>query len=294
MTETGRIVLPDGRWLDLRVSGPADGVPLIFHHGTPGAGVPEPVLERAAHSRGLRLVTASRPGYGDSTPQAGRRVVDVVADMGAVMDEIGARRCLVAGWSGGGPHALACAARLPAAAAVLVIAGVAPFAADGLDWLAGMGEDNVAEFSAVLKGEDELRSYLLRERENLKDLTVEGIVPALESLLPDVDRAALTDEFAGYLVASFRESVRTGVAGWLADDLAFARPWGFDLAEISAPTTIWQGSEDLMVPFAHGQWLAPRVPGAIVHLEEGEGHLSIGVGAVDRMLDELVAMAGLR
>ena len=285
--------LPDGRWLDLRVSGPAGGVPLIFHHGTPGASIPSRAMERAVHSRGLRLVTTSRPGYGDSSPQAGRQVVDVVADTGAVLDEIGASRCLVAGWSGGGPHALACGARLPAAAAVLVIAGVAPYEADGLDWMGGMGEENVVEFSAALKGEDELRPYLLSAREQLKDATAQDIVDGLETLLPEVDRACLTGEFGEDMAASFAEALRSGVEGWVEDDLAFARPWGFGLAEVSAPATIWQGSADLMVPFAHGQWLASHVPGARVHLEDGEGHLSIGIGALDRMLDELLAVAGL-
>ncbi|HTU74022.1 MAG TPA: alpha/beta hydrolase [Trebonia sp.] len=294
MTEVSRIQLPDRRWLDLRVSGPADGVPLVFHHGTPGARTAFRAIEKAVHSRGLRLVTMSRPGYGGSTSQAGRQVVDVVADTGAVLDEIGASRCVVAGWSGGGPHALACGARLPATAAVLVIAGVAPFEADGLDWMAGMGEENVAEFSTALKGEDELRSYLLGAREYLKDATAADLITGLETILPEVDRASLTGEFGQDMVASFAEALREGVEGWLEDDLAFARPWGFDLAEISVPATIWQGSEDLMVPFAHGQWLAAHVPGAVAHLEDGEGHVSVAVGLLDRMLDELVAVAGLR
>ena len=290
MVAADHIRLPDGRLLDLRVSGPAGGFPLVFHHGTPGAGTPNRALERAAHARGLRLVTTSRPGYADSSPQPGRSVVDVVADTAAVLAAIGADRCLVAGRSGGGPHALACGARLGATTAVLVIAGVAPYGADGLDWLAGMGEDNVAEFSAALQGEDRLRPYLLHEREQLKDATVAGIVASLETLLPDVDRAVLTSEFGEDLVASFREAVRPGVEGWLEDDIAFTRSWGFELAEISVPTMIWQGSADLMVPFSHGQWLASQLPGASVHLEEGEGHLSLGIGALDRMLDELVSV----
>ena len=178
---------------------------------------------------------------------------------------------------------------MAARTAVLVIAGVAPYGTEGLDWLAGMGEDNVAEFSAALQGEDRLRPYLLHEREQLKDATVAGIVASLETLLPDVDRAVLTSEFGEDLVASFREAVRPGVEGWLEDDIAFTRSWGFELAEISVPTMIWQGSADLMVPFSHGQWLASQLPGASVHLEEGEGHLSIGIGALDRMLDELVS-----
>ena len=285
--------LPDGRRLDLRVSGPAGGFPLVFHHGTPGAATPVRALERAAHARGLRLVTTSRPGYGDSSRQPGRAVVDVAADTAAVLASVGAERCLVAGWSGGGPHALACGARLDAATAVLVIAGIAPYGAEGLDWMSGMGEENVVEFSAAVHGEDELRPHLLGEREQLKDISAADIASSMQTLLPDVDKAVLTGEFGEDLAASFREAVRTGVEGYLDDELAFTSPWGFGLDEISAPVMIWQGSADLMVPFSHGQWLASRLPGAAAHLEEGEGHLSVGLGALDRMLDELVT-AGSR
>ena len=128
-----------------------------------------------------------------------------------------------------------------------------------------------------------------KEREQLKEVTSDAIVASMESILPDVDRAVLTGEFGEDLAASFREALRNGIEGWLEDDLAFTRPWGFDLAEISVPTMIWQGSEDLMVPFAHGEWLAVHIPHAVVHLESGEGHLSIAIGAMGRMLDELVA-----
>ncbi len=285
--------LPDGRRLDVRVSGRPGDPPLVFHHGTPGAYTPIRALERGAHERGLRLVTASRPGYGGSSRQPGRQVADVVADTEAALGSLGADRCLVAGWSGGGPHALACAARLPGAAAVLVIAGVAPFPAEGIDWMAGMGEGNVAEFGAALEGEEQLRRFLHGVREHLKAAQVADILSSLNTLLPEVDRAVLTDEFGEDMAASFREALRTGVDGWLDDDLAFTKPWGFGFEEITAPTMIWQGSADLMVPFAHGQWMAARVPGVSAHLEQGEGHLSIGLGALDRMLDELVSAGGL-
>jgi len=287
-----QVVVPGGRRLDVRVSGPADGPVLVFHHGTPGSVVPFRAIERAAHARGLRLVTTSRPGYGASTPQPGRRVVDVVDDTRAVIDHVGVDRCLVAGWSGGGPHALACAARLAEAAGALIIAGVAPYGAEDLDWLAGMGEENVVEFGAAVQGEPVLRAHQEEVRGHLSDLTVESLVTSLDTLLPDVDRAVLTDEFGQDMVASFGEALRVGVEGWLEDDLAFVGPWGFDLAEVAIPTALWQGSEDLMVPFGHGRWLAAHLPAATVHLEEGQGHLSIGVGALDRMLDELVELAG--
>jgi pimeloyl-ACP methyl ester carboxylesterase len=285
------IQLADGRRLDIRVSGPVDGLPLVFQHGTPGAATPIRALDSAVHARGLRLVTMSRPGYGGSDRLPGRTVADVTNDIAAVLAEIGADRCLIAGWSGGGPHALACAARVPQAVGVLVIAGVAPYGAAGLDFMAGMGAENVTEFSAALGGEEELRALLVGIGEQLKDVTGEEVASSMETLLPDIDKAALTGEFADDMAASFREALRTGVDGWLDDDLAFTRPWGFGLDEISVPVMIWQGSADLMVPFAHGQWLAGQLPHASAHLEDGEGHLSVGLSALDRMLDELTTTA---
>ena len=232
-----QLTLADGRVLDVRVSGPADGMPLVFHHGTPGSRTAFRGIERAAHARGLRVVTTSRPGYGGSTRLAGRAVVDVVSDTGAVLAAIGAERCLVAGWSGGGPHALACAARLDAAAAVLVIAGVAPYRAGGLEWLDGMGEENLTEFGAAAAGEQVLRPYLEEVGDQVKDATVAHIISSLDTLLPEVDVAVLTDEFGEDMAAAFREALRIGIDGWLDDDLAFVEEWGFDLSEIAVPTS---------------------------------------------------------
>ena len=288
------LLLPDGRRLDLYVSGPDGGVPFISHHGTPGAYTPYGPLERPVHEHGMRFVSWSRPGYGASSRHRGRRVVDVVADTEAVLSAIGADRCIVAGRSGGGPHALACAARLDAAAAVLVIAGVAPYEADGLEFLDGMGEDNLDEFGAAVRGEPDLRRYLDAQREQLKSVAAGDIIAAMAGLLPEVDRRVLTEELGENLAASFREGLRIGPDGWIDDDLAFVQPWGFALSEIRRPVSIWQGSLDLMVPFAHGRWLADHVPNASVHLLEGEGHLSVlhSEEATNAVLDELVAEVG--
>ena len=284
------IDLPDGRSLDLDVTGPEDGMPLVFHHGTPGSVCQFRAIQRGAHDRGLRLVTFSRPGYGASTRQPGRRVVDVAADVAAVLAHLAAPRCVVAGWSGGGPHALATGARLPQqVAGILCIAGVAPYNSEGLNYLDGMGQQNIDEFGLALKGEAAIRPSHETEAAGLRNTDASGLIEAMATLLPDVDRAALTAEFGEDMAANFAEALRTGVDGWVDDDLAFVAPWGFTLDEITVPTFVWQGSEDLMVPFAHGQWLAAHVPGATAHLLQGEGHLSISMGALDRMLDELRA-----
>ena len=121
--------------------------------------------------------------------------MDVVSDTAAVLTAVEADRCLLAGWSGGGPHALACGARLASAAGTLVISGVAPYGLSELDWMAGMGDDNVAEFGAALQGETTLRPFLEEGRETLKDVDAAGIVASLDSLLPEVDKAVLTEEF---------------------------------------------------------------------------------------------------
>jgi pimeloyl-ACP methyl ester carboxylesterase len=283
----------DGGVLDVVVSGPPDGAVLLYHHGTPGAVTPPPHVRSAAHARGLRLVTYSRPGYGSSTRRPGRRVADVEGDVTAVLDHLQASRCLVTGWSGGGPHALATAALLPdRVGAVLLMAGVAPWDAPGLSWLAGMGEDNVHEFGAAQRGEAELRAFLEAQVPALTAGTVQDVLEEMRSLVPPVDQAALTDEFAAFLLASMQEGLRTGVDGWVDDDLAFLEPWGIDLsapARHGIPVFVWQGTEDLMVPAAHGQWLAEHVAGATGHVEAGQGHMSIVVGAIERMLDELAA-----
>ncbi len=283
------IDLPDGRSLDLDVSGPEDGIPLVFHHGSPGSLNQFRAIQRAAHERGLRLVTFSRPGYGASTRQPGRRVVDAVADVAAVLAHLGTPRCLVAGWSGGGPHALATGARLPKqVAGILCIAGVAPYDAEGLNFLEGMGQQNIDEFGLALQGEEAIRPSHEAEAVGLRNTDAAGLIEGMATLLPDVDRAVLTAEFGEDLAANFAEGLRTGVDGWVDDDLAFVAPWGFSLAEIAVPAFVWQGSEDLMVPFTHGQWLAAHVPGATSRLQQAEGHLSIGVGALDRMFDDLL------
>jgi pimeloyl-ACP methyl ester carboxylesterase len=153
--------------------------------------------------------------------------------------------------------------------------------------MAGMGEDNVVEFSAALEGESSLRLVLEAQQDTLRTVQPPDLADSLENLLPAVDQAVLTHTFAEDMAESFHEALRISVDGWLDDDLAFAKPWGFHLAEISAPAMLWQGTLDLMVPVAHGEWLADRVPHVSAHIVADEGHLSVALGAIDQMLDEL-------
>jgi pimeloyl-ACP methyl ester carboxylesterase len=302
--ERRSLTRPDGRVIEFLAAGPADGLPLVLHEGTPCGLVLYPPTVRAAAIRGLRVVLAARPGYEGSTPRPGRSVVDVAQDTAAVLDDLGAATFVTLGWSGGGPHALACAAALPGRClAAGSIAGVAPFTTDGLDWLGGMAPENIAEFGAARRGEAALTEFLDREAAMMGAITGESVASSLGGLVIEADQAVLTGEFADHVAACLRTALSSGIAGWRDDDLAFVRDWGFSLGWESpspspgpgdpAPVAVWQGDQDQMVPFAHGQWLAASIRGARVHLMPGEGHLSMTVSAFDRILDDLLDLAGL-
>ncbi len=283
-----------GRQLEALATGPRDGLTVVLHNGTPAGLVAWPPLAEAAAARGLRLVLYSRPGYGDSTPDPGRRVADAAADLAAVLDALGTAEFVTVGWSGGGPHALACAARLPGRClAAATMAGVAPYGADGLDWVAGMGAENIEEFGAALAGEEALATFLEPAAREMATLTGAVVAEGLGGLVSAADKAAVTGEFADYLAASFRAAVASGVAGWRDDDLAFVAGWGFTMADAGAgaPVSVWQGDQDMMVPFSHGRWLAARIPGARAHLLPGEGHLTLA-GSFGAILDDLLDLAG--
>ncbi len=289
MTE---LVLADGRTLDLRLAGPEGAPALVYVHGTPSSGAFPSDIGAAALARGMRLVSWSRAGYSTSSRRAGRSVADSVTDAAEVLDRLGIESACAVGWSGGGPHVLACAALLPDRfRAVASLAGVAPYleSQGTLDWFAGMGQDNLDEFGASLEGEAEVRAYLAPLGAELRTITADGIVGSMGSLLPEADRAHLTGAFGDELAQDFREAVEVSIDGWVDDDLAFTREWGFDLESIGVPVTVWQGSDDLMVPFAHGEWLAAAIPGANARLLPGDGHLSIAVGRAAEIVDDLLA-----
>ena len=282
--------LSDGRTLEVFVGGAEDGVPLVYHNGTPSSGHPYgPFLDLAAE-RGLRLVTYSRAGYSSSTRKPGRAVGDIAGDVSAILDRLGAPLCYTMGWSGGGPHALACAALLPdRVVATASVAGVAPYPAEGIDWMAGMGVENHAEFGAAMADPDQLQRFLEHEGSWVATVTADRVAADFGDLVSDVDRSAITGDFAEWLAVGFRESVSDGIWGWFDDDLAFIKPWGFELEAISRPVDIWQGRQDRMVPFAHGQWLSQHVASAAAYLLPEHGHLSLAVASMGRILDELIA-----
>jgi pimeloyl-ACP methyl ester carboxylesterase len=283
------VTLGDGRTLHVYDDGDPNGNVVVQHHGTPGSGLGYPPDNERGRERGLRIVRYDRAGYGGSTPKPGRSVVDVVADIEDVLDELGIERYVSLGGSGGCPHSFACGARSDRCLAAGAIAAPTPYPAEGLDWLAGMGEANIEEFGAALDGPDELEPYLEREAAELREATPEQIKEVLASVLPPVDAAVLTGDRAEHAKRSNDRALAQGIAGWRDDDIAFTEPWGFELDEIRVPTLLWQGVQDKMVPVAHARWLADRIPGVEAHISEEDGHLSIVVGRLGEIYDWLAA-----
>lgn len=262
----------DGRSLELHEAGDPNGLPVIVHHGTPGSGVPYDLWA----TPGIRLIAYDRAGYGGSTRNPSRRIAAVVSDVEAIADALGLDRYATWGISGGGPHALACAAlcgdRLTAAAS---LAGVAPWGAEGLDWHAGMGEGNIKEFDLVLAGEEALRPATERDRAEMLALSAEEMRQVFDTLLGDIDRAALTGALADWLHEGTAHGLAHGADGWIDDDLAFVEPWGFEVGDISRPTLIVHGADDRFVPLSHGEWLAAHIPGAEAWIDDVNGHLTL-------------------
>jgi pimeloyl-ACP methyl ester carboxylesterase len=267
MVTEADLTLPDGRTLhyyDTRADARDQRTPVIWHHGTPNLGSPPEPLFAAAAAAGLRWVSYDRPAYGGSSPHPGRSVASAAADVAAIGDAIGAGRFAVFGHSGGGPHALACAALLPGrVTAAVSMASPAPHDAEGLDWYAGWSAYGVGEQQSAAAGREALAQYLESAAE-----------PELDELFIPADIEALEGRWAwvgGVAGAAFAQ----GPDGMIEDLLAGAAPWGFALAGISVPALVVHGDADRMTPSAHGQWLAGQVPSAELRLIPGAGHITV-------------------
>ncbi|WP_062308122.1 alpha/beta fold hydrolase [Demequina subtropica] len=262
MASEGDLQCADGRIVHWYEDGPADGVPLFWHHGTPNIGQPPGPLMRPATERGFRWVSLDRPGYGGSTRREGRCVAGIVEDVADVADALGMPRFAVVGHSGGGPHALACAALLPdRVLAAVSIAGLAPYGAAGLDWFGGMGRGGREELEAAALGPAALSAQLSQEWDP------EMFTPADHQALEGPWRW-----FTGIVEAALAH----GPDGMIDDDRAYVTGWGFDPGEAGAVATlVAHGGEDRVVPASHGRWLADAVPGADARRFEDAGHISV-------------------
>lgn len=286
----------DGFTLGIAEYGPADGFPVVSIHGTPGSryGGPPPDKPDLYDRLGIRSICFDRPGYGLSTRRPGRAVVDAATDVAAIVDALDVDRFAVTGGSGGGPHCLAVATQLSdRVTRVACVVGVAPLGQSGLampEWRDGMTQGNLDEFDWSLQGEDVLRPQLERlAPEDLERVVTDPSNPLGDTYeMSEGDLAIMArPDYAVRLRRLIEEAYRQGIDGWLDDDLAFVKDWGFDLSTLNVPAMIWYGTEDTLVPPAHGRWLAANVPGAAVVALSG-GHLEL----VNRAEDLVTWLAG--
>lgn len=275
----GTLETHDGRGLAFAVWGDPRGFPILSLHGTPGCRLTRWPHEELFFELGVCWVTHDRAGYGRSDRHRGRRVIDEVADVCALADELGFDRFGVTGSSGGGPHALACAAQRPDRVVRAVCSvGVAPLGAPGLDqdaWLAGQDPENVKEFEWSLAGEEVLTRELRAQQKRMEERAAVDPSTILQDFdISDSDRAELARPETMQILreATFEQAVN-GVGGWVDDDLELLQPWGFDLQSISVPVLVRYGATDVLVPPAHGEWLAANVPSGLVKIDRVAGHL---------------------
>jgi pimeloyl-ACP methyl ester carboxylesterase len=284
------IPLGSDRKLQALEAGSGRGVPVFSLHGTPGNRFVFPPLIADAGSKGIRLIGYDRPGYGGSTAAPGRTIASIAVEVSAIADALGIERFGVWGFSGGGAPSLACSALLgKRVVGAACIAGVAPYGAPGLDWLAGMGESNVEDFSLLIQDRAAWEKKGERDRLEMVSWGPDDLRRGFQSLCSKVDQDALTDEVADWLLQQARDGMKDSAAGMRDDNLSDILPWGFDVGSIRGPVQIWHGGEDRFVPFAHGRWFAEHVPGAEAHLRPDLGHLSLFTNAVPQIHDWLLA-----
>lgn len=280
------ITTADGRTLCYAEWGDPDGFPVFGLHGTPGGRLNRHFDPSKYAEAGARFVTYDRPGYGRSSRQPGRRVVDCVADVAAIADHLGIDEFSVTGGSGGGPHSLAVAARLgDRVVRARCVVGVAPYEAEGLDFFAGMDPMNVEEFGWALEGEAVLVPRLEKELTEMAARVKEDPSKILGDAwqVDEADQKVLARADVGTVIQEATADLAAGgVWGWVDDDLCFTKPWGFELGEIVVPVEVRYGAKDVLVPAAHGAWLGAHVPGASVVVEDAQGHMGDPDEVVER------------
>jgi pimeloyl-ACP methyl ester carboxylesterase len=239
---------------------------------------------------GVRLISYDRPGYGGSTRQAGRSVVDAADDVAAIADHLGIDRFAVVGRSGGGPHALACSARLAdRVVRTVVLVSVARPDVPDLDWFAGMTEDNVAEYTQADRDVGRLRESL-RAKAAQTRRDPESLMANLEAQMTAPDRRVVSDRTHRRLItATYAEALRDGPHGWIDDVLALRTSWGFNLDGITSPVRLWHGADDNFSPVSHTRWLASQIPTAQMQVQSGAAHF----GAVE-ILPEMLGWLASR
>ncbi len=294
MIETHMVGTPDGREVCVEIAGARGGGAILVHGGTPNSRHLFDAWIADAERRRLMILAYDRPGYGGSTPRPGHTVADGAFDARAVADALGIDHFVTWGISGGGPYALACAALLPdRVTAAGLIGSIAPWHVPGLDYFAGMGQDNVDDIQLMLSDPDAARREAEADRVEALQLAARGEnqAKAWPSLVCPADAAVLAGELGDFLNRCTLDGLGPGVEGWWDDGVAHLAPWGFDPAAVTVPVKIWHGRQDRFVPVSHGEWLAANVAGAQTAITGDDGHLTLAASRIAEVHDWLLAAA---
>ncbi|MBS1847462.1 MAG: alpha/beta hydrolase [Actinobacteria bacterium] len=285
----GTIGVEPGRRLSFASFGPPDTRTFVWLHGTPGAAtqVPEDVRRRAEQD-GFRVIGVDRPGVGGSTPHLYADMAAFTADLERLLDTLEIPEASLIGLSGGGPYVLAGAARLAdRVRSVGVLGGVAPVV--GPDAVPG-GIVALTRFAGPV-----MRVARIPLGRVLAG-TVWSLTPLAEQAIglyarvsPEADRALLnTPEFKAVFLGDLTRRAARQFSAPVSDLVLFGRHWGFALDDVRAPVHWWHGTDDNIVPFAHGEMMVERLPDATFHPIVGGGHLA-GFGVGTDVIDALTA-----
>ncbi|MCP2328828.1 pimeloyl-ACP methyl ester carboxylesterase [Hamadaea flava] len=264
---------PRGGVLSVEVSGAPDGRPVFLMHGTPGSRSGPRPRSIVLYRMGVRLISYDRPGYGDSTRVPGRLVRDAADDVAAIADDLGLATFAVIGRSGGGPHALACAALLPGRVTrTAALVSIAPPDAPGLAWFDGMAKGNTSDYE-VADRDIALFTQRLLERADHVRRDPRILMDALRGELRDSDLRVIDDAaFRRHITDTYVEAMRYGGHGWVDDALAFRRDWGFELSGVDTEVLLWHGADDSFSPVGHTEWLASQLKQVEVQIQADTAH----------------------
>lgn len=270
ITHGRTLQLRDGRRLGYAAFGAPDGTPVLFFHGIGASRLTRHPDDDLAARLGIRVVTVDRPGIGLSDPQPGRTLVGWADDVLQLADTLRLNRFAVLGWSGGGPHALACALRLPDRVTTV---GLGSSAAP-LHW-SEAGRYRTRFWRAVARlGQIEWLVRLAMSEQRLECRRVpEFFLNRYIATLPRVDREILADPALRRIMLEANAEVYRHHSRGVADDArVLTGPWGFDPAQVTVPVYLWHGELDTIVPPAFARHLAEALPGCEATFFPAEGH----------------------
>jgi len=289
MSQSSLLTLKDGRKLEYLTNGVESDKAILFLHGTPGSALAW--NSYLPEVKGVRAISTSRAGYGLSDRHKGRSVADDLNDQQQILDHFGIKSFVSVGWSGGGPHSLNMT-REARCKAAFTLAGVGEWGNADLDFLADMGPENHEEFGEALKGEAAIEEWMKANALVYNTIKGSELIAAYGGLIGEADKRALTPEVAEVMATGLRHSNSVSFYGWLDDDLAFVRDFGFDITKIDKPVVLYQGDDDFMVPHAHGYWLEKKIPTAKLNFVPGHGHISLIFEYRNQIIKEALEFLG--